>query len=505
MSKDKSAKIKAFKVAFLKPAGPSKEAIKTKTQIEKLVKAARKKTGKEQDAATNAIQLLTNKLAGSDPAYLEELVAYKLTKHWDDPHEFKTWMEFSGSPANLTSAVKKMLGPAPDEEFVKSCWERGNTNPALTQVCFDLAPGAVVKAAVAQIEKTGIPPQLNTPALQSQVVVAIFKKSGADKVPPILRQGLAVNDATEIAQADPAGFAKVFLKDAVPVAKLKFLKNPKIRAALSTDKAAWKELCKTTPILPFLDAVKAKVESQDPDDDELEATTAAAVFDELMSDDGSLPMTYYTNKFTSPNEMMGAPPESTKDRIKLLTNDGKDDTMPTIPAAQCDELVSLLKEAVEGALGPDSKAKCKHIVIPGMVLTVKLSTLPGGLLKNNFGGNVYNDAGTLTGQVLFTGNTDGNQPNSHTYLEVGGVNYDAVLGTTGDAVAAAVADEFEPWDKTDWLTKTDPAKPVWVAKSKTGGNYVVMEEGLKAAPNRNGFKTAYRLTTQIDKYAVPAS
>lgn len=175
--------------------------------------------------------------------------------------------------------------------------------------------------------------------------------------------------------------------------------------------------------------------------------------------------------------------------------------MPDQPAMQCDELVTVLKSTMEAALGPNSGVECKHIVIKSMVLTQPINTLPGGLLKNTFGGNVYNDSNSLTKQVMFSGNDFGATPDAHTYLDVGGMLYDAVLGTRGKAVTDAVADEFGNWEKDKWVTKDDAKTPVWVASSKKGtGFFVIKQPGLKAAANSNGFSTAYRLTKDVSKY-----
>ena len=143
-----------------------------------------------------------------------------------------------------------------------------------------------------------------------------------------------------------------------------------------------------------------------------------------------------------------------------------------------------------------------------MVLTVPLSQLPGpnkkpgkgGLLPIDFGGNVYlEDAKAPNGQVFFTGNGV-ELPNAHTYLDVDGVLYDAVLGTSGDDVIKAVADKFAQWEE-GWKTKGEAPEKVRVAKSDKG-NWIIEEKGLLAAKNSQGFKSGYRLTADISKYAV---
>ena len=103
---------------------------------------------------------------------------------------------------------------------------------------------------------------------------------------------------------------------------------------------------------------------------------------------------------------------------------------------------------------------------------------------------------------MFTGITLVADPNAHTYLDVGGMKYDAVLGTKGKEVDDSIADEFGPWVKTTWVLKSNQDEFVWVSKSKKTANWVIKEPGLKVAANKNGFGTAYRLTTKPENYVV---
>jgi hypothetical protein len=502
----KEAKIKKFKFAFLKPAAPSKELAKLKAKMEKEMKTASKKEIKREqlDAADN-IQKLLKEVHDKDPKYYQELLSYKMTKHWGEPREFTVWAEKAVNEEDVVKFLDDMMGDNPSDDLVAECFFHVPKIVPMIKKCWDKAPDRIVQIGVDYVEKNKSRHSCDLAPFQSKVALELFKKGKRDETVGGLGQFIQAEDAREMARIDPAGYAKLFLEKAGPTAKMSLLKDPEVREAISQDKATWKKLSDSAPVLSFFDAVKAKIESKDPAPDDLAQEMAEAVFDELLEDGNALGMTYYTNTFTPPSLLMASSPEDIKKKIAENHNKGDKDSMPDQPAAQCDELVTVLKYVMEGALGSSSGVACKHIVIPGMVLTVPIDTLPGGLLKNTFGGNVYNDSGTLTKQVLFTGNDFGEDPNAHTYLDVGGVLYDAVLGTKGEAVTDAVAEEFGVWDKTGYESVAYPGTAIYVAKSKSSGNYIVKETddrgALKAAANRNGFSTAYRLTTNIDRYA----
>lgn len=500
----KEAKIKKFKIAFLKPPA-SKELTKIKTSVEKAVKTA-SKSGSKQETAEKEVAKQLKELKKQDPEYYQKLLTYKMTKHWDEPKELKVWTDQACDLQDIAKAVESMMGPDPSEAFVSNCFFRLPRLTHVSKLCFEKAPERIVSDGVAYFEKNKRQPPGEYAPFQSKVALELFKKGERDGIPITMDICIRPEDAREMAKLDPSGYAQRFLQNAQPTAKMGLLKDPEVRKAILQDPETAKKISEGAPVLGFLQSVDKKVAKKKPAKSKVNEETAKCVFDELLSDDSSLGLTYYTNKFTSPSTVLCASKEETRKVIDMNRSGGQTDTMPDQPAMQCDELVTVLKYVMEAALGPESGVDCKHIVIPGMVLTVPINTLPGGLLKNTFGGNVYNDAGQLTKQVLFTGNDFGGAPNAHTYLEVGGVNYDAVLGTKGKEVTEAVAEEFGPWDKTGYESKAKPGTDIWVAKSKTTAHWVVKESddslALKAAANTNGFSTAYRLTSKLGDYAV---
>jgi hypothetical protein len=501
----KEAKIKKFKIAFLKPKAPDKETVKTKTALEKAVKTA-SKSGSKQDEARDQVGKLFDEIRKKDKAYFDELLDYKLTKHWDEPEELKVWVG-KASQEEIEKYASKMLDNNPPEGLVSDCFVRLSRIDSVAKKCWAKAPDRLVADGLAYFEKTKKQPPGECAPFLSKVTLELFKKGKRDEIPPTMDIAVQPEDAREMAKIDPAGYAARFLNKAMPTTKLNLLKDPEVREAVSQDQATWDKLKEDAPVLGLLDSVKTKAKTKNLPKDQLAPETAKLVFSGLLADDSSLGLTYYTNKFTSPSEVMCTSKAKQKETIDRNRSVGDTETMPNQPAMQCDELVTVLKYVMEAALGPGSGVDCKHVVIKSMVLTKPINTLPGGLLKNTFGGNVYEDgASTPNKQVLFTGNDVGATPDAHTYLEVGGMKYDAVLGTQGDAVTDAVAEEFGNWDKEGYESKKYPGTAVWVAESKSSGNWVVKESdpkgALKAASNKNGFSTAYRLTAKLSDYAT---
>jgi hypothetical protein len=504
MSKTK-AKIKEFKVAFLKPDSPDKASSKLKDEMEKEV-AATLKSKTNKNLHKSEISVRFSALRTAQKQYADNLLSYKLTKHWDEPAEFDVWKdscESTMTPAEFASAVGKILGNAPTDDFVKATWERFATNDSVLKVLYEKAPQVTTALALEEVAN-GRGPRFRPnvlPELAAAGVRELVNKKQIDQIPPTWRTVLSPADALAIAQQDPDGFLRVFLNGAQPKAKWDLLKDPKLRATLA-NAAGWNELQRSTPVLGFLDAVKTKVDNRDqqqqPDE---EKATVEAVFDELLSDNCSIAMTYYTNQFTAPLDIMGNP----RDKVPEIVQKAKTSSpippekTPDMPAAQCDVLVSTLQTVIQGALGDGTELEAKHFVLHSMVLTVPLSKLPGGLLKNTFPGNVYNDQDQLTGQVLFTGNPDGDDPAAHTVLLVGGVKYDAVLGTKGDQVDQSVADEFGPWVKKK---KVDQSGDIKVSQSKNGTGLWAVESHLTAPANKCGFHAAYYVTDTPERYAA---
>jgi hypothetical protein len=513
----KEAKIKQFKYAFGKPKHPNKNAEKAKVSLEKAVTAVIKKKdpgGTLKSAGIISINnLLNDQLPTYDPKnseYLDELLAYKLVKHWNEKQELDAWLECCNNPKHHARAITKILDNNPKPEFVMECWKRFGENEGVAKVCYERWPDLLLDETLKTIETSPEKlPRFECNPLKSKVALKLFKEDKLDQIPSVYRGKVLPEDAVVMAEKDPQKYATLFLTDVKPEDLVLALKPPKVREALAKDTELWKQLKKDVPMLRFFEKAQTNVKTTGSVKDK-ELSLADGVFKELLKDGNDLNLTYYTNNFTRPDDALGAKPEEMDELVRKkreeLAKLGYTD-VPDQPAAQCDVLVSILSRVVEGALGPNATVKCKAIVIPEMVLTAPLKNLPGpgnkpgkgGLLPIDFGGNVYlEDATAPNGQVFFTGNGV-EEPNAHTYLDVDGVLYDAVLGTSGDDVLKAVAEKFAKWE-SGWKTKGDAPQNVKVAKSN-GDHWIIEDKTLHAAKNSQGFKTGYRLTKDVSKYA----
>jgi hypothetical protein len=511
----KTAKIRKFKIAFMKPKQTDKAAVKIKTDIEKSVKSMKEQVTGDGE---NELRDLVKQLSEKDKKYMDELIQYKITKHWDDPEELKFWMKYCSTPDLNETIVKGMLSDKPKPDLVAQCWRRMMHQPEIADLCYKLFPAEIEEEAVkvlAEGKNIVVPKDRET-----DLVRRVFEEGNGDKLGGYYKTCVNPDDVEEMATKNPGGFIKAFVKGQKVDVKMKFLGDPKVLAALQNGGKEWTELAKTTPLLPFLDKAKSRVRDDAPNK---KAGVINALFAEVLAPDGVLGLTYYTNSLTPVPNMLASTREdqikevkARKEGIKKSIEAEKElkkkkgdttpvdtdqlDRHPDGPGTQCDVLVSLMTTLVGATLGPDEP--CKHIVFKGMVLTDKMSKFPGGLLSSSFGGNVFDDSNSLTGQVLFTGGADDGVSNAHTILEVNGMQYDAVLGTSGPDLSHTVVDEFPAWDKTGYVTLDN--KPIRVSKSTKSDYWIINEPGLKAAPNKHGFGSAYRMTNNPGKYIKPA-
>ncbi len=522
----REAKVKKFKLAFLKPKHPDKKALDEKVSMDKLVTSL-KKPSDEDDKKKRLLSAAATRFFAMDndgqplnpehAVYFEKLLPYKLIKHWNEDQEFAMWRDHVGNPQTIGKAAKIIIDDAKKNgnqlslDFVKEFTQRFENYKFAMDALYDAAPDLMLQEALKKLKETPeSPPKINSDRLQGKLVYTYFSEGKLDKINPLYLRSVSAEDAAELANKDPKAYSRVFLENVDTYNRVQALKNPQVREALAKDTVLWAKLLKDVSMLPFLDKAQGKVDTSG-SIKEQEQSLAKSVFEEMLSEGNALNLTYYTNNFTTPSDALGASPDELEKLVATKREEllklGYTD-VPDQPAAQCDVLVSMLKSVIEAALGPNATAKCKSIVIPEMVLTVPLSKLPGpnkqpgkgGLLPLDFGGNIYlDDATAPNGQVFFTGQGI-ESPDAHTYLEVDGVLYDAVLGTSGQDVLDAVAEKFVQW-QTDWVTVADRNVKVKVARGDKG-HWIVEESGLVAAKNSQGFKTGYRLTDNIGKYAA---
>lgn len=156
--------------------------------------------------------------------------------------------------------------------------------------------------------------------------------------------------------------------------------------------------------------------------------------------------------------------------------------MPDLPAklsTACHQLLGLFQSVLKSYPGLEA-LKMEPGDEPAAVLTQPLGTLPGGLIASGFGGNVFDEHGSPTGQIFFSGNQD-KLPKSHSWVILDGVPYDPVLGTRDAGVDGAINGRF--------VFNDDPE-----VATETGGTRVLTRDRTLKPSGEYGLTAAWRLT-----------
>ncbi|MBN9391549.1 MAG: hypothetical protein J0I20_26185 [Chloroflexi bacterium] len=240
----------------------------------------------------------------------------------------------------------------------------------------------------------------------------------------------------------------------------------KLAAALGDE---WTAFIKTIPVLALAENSKEKFAKQakQPSSEEI----VDDIFNAFIKNQG-IDISYFAGSKDATEKIMMGESEADK-RIR-----GGLDGLPDKLRTQCDDIMKILREAVRAypnvsydfGIGMEKQA----------LLTKPLNSLPGGLIPNDFTGNVVDSTGKFTNQIFFTGVVDSKTPNSHTWLLINGKPYDAVLGTSGAAVGASKDGSF---------TQV-PGKMVW---EDGKGNRLTKDPTVTPAANKMGFSSGYRL------------
>lgn len=243
--------------------------------------------------------------------------------------------------------------------------------------------------------------------------------------------------------------------------------------------AKWVAFAKTIPVLALAEESSEHFAAADtaPTTDEI----VERIFDSYLKNRGINIGYFAGSKDRTEQIMMG------KLGADQVTGDLGE--APPVMRTQCDDIMKILREAVRAY--PALKVTFTIGMEKQALLTKPLDTLPGGLIPNTFQGNVQDAEGNWLKQIFFSGVVDTKEPNSHTWLVIGGKPYDAVLGTKGAAVAASVAGSFtQGRDMTKENDKGGGWQTVWTDGS---GNRLTKLVGVVAPANPMGFSTAYRL------------
>jgi hypothetical protein len=242
----------------------------------------------------------------------------------------------------------------------------------------------------------------------------------------------------------------------------------------------WADMVDDTPMLKLLGNVETKVKSKKL---KKSAQIVGEIFDAIVGNDG-IELGYQAVSEDPVRVILsGGTPKDKEMRAAKQKIVG--DTFPDIPSTQCHSLLGLT-ETLMGAF-PGLRPKIVQKTCDFIMLTKPLSSIPGkGLLDKGFGGNVFDDNGASLNRILFTGDSG---INSHTWLEIDGVEFDPVMGTRGKEVGASKESDFK-WLISDRLAKGG------------GADYIVKEDPpvVKAKANKMGFGTGYRLTQNPAKY-----
>ena len=164
------------------------------------------------------------------------------------------------------------------------------------------------------------------------------------------------------------------------------------------------------------------------------------------------------------------------------------------PRTDCHNMLMVLNATIQSYPGmmPGLGEKLKWGHCSNILMTKKLSDIGvsgRGLIDKSFPGNVFDESGAPTGQILFTGESG---VNSHSWLEAGGMAFDPVLGISGTVDAVTKGSTFQTFDwhgselvgkGGDWyFVKDDPS----IIKPE------LKRLATQASPM--GFSTAYYLT-----------
>ena len=517
MGKKSKDEFKAAFKAVKKPKPPGRDGKKQKSALEKAVDDA-------EDWDDPEFKRLAQELYDEQPDYMVDLIAYKFVKHFDEGSEQKPfWTEKVPKEAltkalakvvpgdmsdKLTQATleKSLFGKGTQENTANIIYERdpeGATEFALTKWSQAYGEGnedAQLKwakvmpttrdgilLAFDQITSTGNADAARTFALR----LTNLKKDDGEKTidPTSVDTGLEQKELDhEAIRGVAAANPKLFVTQILPGLKaqndfVEIATNPELQTLLKKKAPKeWEELVAATPVLSLLKNVEVAITKKKLKDP---AKIVGAMFDAIVNNNG-IPLAYATNTIDNNRVILnGGTDKDQKSREK--TKEVMGDACPDLPATQCHMLLHLTEQMMDLCPGLTKKPKITQGTINNILLTKPLASIPGkGLLDKTFGGNVFDEKGKSTDQILFTGDSG---KNSHTWVVIDGVEYDPVLGTRGNEVAESIGEQF------DWL------KEDRVAKS-SGGNYIIkgLEDTPKPKANKMGFSSGYLMTKQPEKH-----
>jgi hypothetical protein len=518
MPKNKDEFKTAFK-AIKKPNRPKAVASKLKSGLDKAIDETT--DWDDPDVAKRAKDIYD-----ADPDYMVDLIAYKYAKHFEEGSEKRPlWVQQVPKEA-LTKALAKVVPNDMSDRLTQAALERAvngkGTQTNTSAIIFERDPEGTSRYALDKWQKAkalgdndlatkwaDVMPSLPEAAPAKMKAVAETGNPGAavafaeqlslvtkaEGDPP--KQVFDHDEILEIARKNPA----FFVSDMLPVLKARnqfidIATDPALRALLA-ERAPdeWAELVTETPALALLDSVEKAIKKKKL---KTNADRVGEMFDAIVNNRG-IPLAYAASTVDNNRVILTGGTQADHDfRAKQRETEAEENekrgitesSFPDVPATQCHMLLHLTEQMVDRCPGLTKKPKITQGTVNNILLTAALSGIPGkGLLDKKFGGNVFDERGKSTDQILFTG--DGGI-NSHTWLVIDGVPYDPVLGTKGLEVAASIGETFD-WNIVDRVAEGNKGSFIIKGAPKTP----------KPKSNKMGFGTGYILTKTPAKYLTP--
>lgn len=347
----------------------------------KLEKAVRQANGKTDHKTIGGIKNIGAELIKKDINYFINLIIYKLEKHKND----EKYQVYGGSFPGTYSL-----------DVFKAAWEKKS------------AATVIITSAQAWTQDSEF---CKEKALQDP---AFFMKN-------FILTGLRGNDNGKRA-IETMIHEKTFLNDLSEAAPVQY--------AAMVDKI---------PLLKLVSQVKDKVDAKQAGGQVVSQTKVInMLFDAFIKNKG-MEVAYTGTKIDDNTVILTG--LTKKDEVEREKQKSIITDMPPKLSTACHQLLDLFQSVLKsypGLEGLDLK--------PGneasAVLTEPLSSLPGGLISNSYGGNVFTEDGKPTGQIFFSGDRQ-KISNSHSWIVIDDVPYDPVLGTKGDGVEGAINGKFE--------------------------------------------------------------
>ena len=517
MGKKSKDEFKAAFKAIKKPKAPDSGAKKQKSKLETAV-------DKAEDWDDPKFKQLAQDLYDENPDYMVDLIAYKFAKHFDEGSQEKPFWTNQVPKEALQKALakvvpgdmsdkltqvtleKSLLGKGTQDNTAKVIYERdpeGTTEFAMAKwseaysrgdeelakkwagVMPNTREGVLLKFD--QITSTGNADAARAYAIQLSQLTKDDEDTAVD--PTSVDRGLEQKELDHeailgVAKANPT----LFVSQILPGLKaqnnfVEIVTQPELQSLLKKKAPKeWEKLVAETPVLSLLGDVEKEIKRKKLTDP---AKMVGEMFDAIMNNRG-IPLAYATNTIDNNRVILSGGTEDDK-KSREKTKEVMGDACPDLPATQCHMLLHLTEEMMNLCPGLNKKPKITQGTINNILLTKPLASIPGkGLLDKTFGGNVFDEGGKSTDQILFTGDSG---KNSHTWVVIDGVEYDPVLGTRGKQVGESIGDQF------DWLIEDRVARG-------SGGNFII--KGAEGTPkpkaNKMGFSSGYLLTQQPQKY-----